>query len=74
MNRRAFLQTAITGLTALIVPVHTKAAAFTQSESIKSTEVIPHHDCEQWLLQTRPDQFATITDVFTNPKILLKHK
>ncbi|GAA5527191.1 hypothetical protein Hgul01_00975 [Herpetosiphon gulosus] len=46
MNRRAFLQTAITGLTALIVPVHTEAAAFTQSESIKSTEIIPHHDCE----------------------------
>lgn len=74
MNRRTFRQTAISGLTLLIVPVHTEVAAFAQGETGKSTEILPSINCEQWLLQTRPERFATITDVFTNPKILLKHK
>lgn len=74
MNRRTFLQATIAGLATVIIPNQTYGATFTQSNDIHPVAIPSALDCEQWLLQTIPQQFASITDGLANPTGLHNNK
>ncbi|MBM7844362.1 hypothetical protein [Herpetosiphon giganteus] len=74
MKRRTFLQATIAGIAAVIIPNQTHGSTFTQSKDIHQVAIPSALDCEQWLLQTMPQQFASITDILANPTGSYKNK